>query len=175
MKKMMLILVMIVGLFGCEYREEDEIEIGRIENYDFENDLPEFENIQQLKDYMEENSEYISDFELYGVREYIEPPKEFYYNHMQGDCDGSTIFCMYLLNTKLNLYSEFVCARSKDTQKIHAFVYIPTKNIYIETTGYYYMNQEQVDYNYNIIHSIPYAEILWIAKHHHKLVGKYSL
>ena len=168
---------MITALF-CE--DDNEIEIGRIENYDFENDIPEFEDIYEATYWVYDNSEYKSDLELYRIIDYLDLPEEFYNNKnkngkMQGDCDGYSGFLTYLLKIKLQIESKTVRVFNKETNKYHIIIYCPEKNIFLDATKKNCsMKLDEVYEKYDIIWYCPYKEYLWMAKNYHNYVGKYK-
>lgn len=180
MKRIVLVLMMVlVAIPACEYQDiigvtASDPEIGRIENYDFKNDIPEFESIEQAAIWVSENSIYITDKELFNIKEYWQTPQEFYYNRndqnkMQGDCEDYSLFLSYILYKKLNLDVKIIIHDTSNSEIFHAIVYCNER--YIEPkTGFvnYYIY-------FNIIYEIPYSEAIWMAYYYHNLVEKYSL
>ena len=168
MKKVFLIIIikslLSLSVFNCEYEDP---EIGRIEDYDFENDI-EVNSINEAVKYTFESTLYISD-----RKEYWQTPEETYNRRnenslMLGDCEDFTIFFMYLLDAKLQTETNFVAANIKETNYNTALTYLPKFNIYIKPQSNTILSLEQFTEHYSIIEIYSYPETIWMTVHYHK-------
>jgi hypothetical protein len=182
-------MILMISFFGCEYQDmigiTAEQKIGRIENYDFENDIPKFKDEYEATNWIYDNSKYVSDQNLYNQREYLDTPEEFYNNKnnnkMQGDCDGYSGILMYILSNQFNYNVELTKIQliKNNIHSFHAIVYINDIDIFIDPLNcrIYYgekdlIDQNLLDYDYiKIKHLFPYEEYLWIAVNFHQYIN----
>lgn len=188
--KYLIIILLVVLIPACEFMEDDPtpwdcIEVGRIEDYDFDNDIIERYELENLHDSMKWvafYTTYISDGEK---TDYIQLPEETYKrrnekNKMMGDCEDHCLILGYLAD-QLNLTTDVVvcydyeASEREDREVYHAIVYCHEKDVFIESVTGDYISHEDMGLRYRIVHSIPYEEYIWMAYHYHKLVGKYVL
>jgi hypothetical protein len=161
MKKIIFVLILSLGLFGCEYGEY--FEVGEITDYDFENDIPEFETIDQVLYYVHYHVKHTKD-----IDDYWQTPEETYYrydenlNKMLGDCEDHALFFSYLLYTKLDIDSEIIIV--KGYLENHVITYIPSIDKYIDSDS-------NCDFGNSIkkeiLQRIPYTQAIWMALNYH--------
>jgi hypothetical protein len=174
MKKFIAVMVVLIGLMtACdmEYGKAEEIEIGNVYDYDFENDIPEMKNIQEAYDYVTSKFEYIVD-----KKDYWQLPEETFnrrsiINKMLGDCEDSSIMLMYLLSNKLNIDSELVVVSITNSKTYHAIVYIPNVDLFYDTSFQNIWDIKKINKHFKIIESFSYSETLWMAYYYHHLIG----
>ena len=187
MKKLIILFIIILGLIvpACEYGFEEEIEIGQITDYDFENDIEEFETIGEIGIYVLNNIVYVSDDDQFG-KDWIQTPEEYYWNIdenglMKGDCDDIITFFCYLADIKIHVTENYLIGIQYPAGDKHALAYI---------NGYYYdlraskdgNNQKSnfiISYpklrdNIKILFAIPYYELIWMVINYHCTIGKYE-
>jgi hypothetical protein len=164
MKKIIFVLsLLLISCVACDLEygtAEDDIVIGEITDYDFENDIPEFENIDETIQYVITNIIHIPD-----KQEYWQLPEETY-NLKTGDCEDQAILLMYLLN-KLQIESEFIATKISNKAK-HSYIYLINDNIYINPQTGTILDFEQFFKNYLIIESYAYSEIIWMTIKYHR-------
>lgn len=174
MKKIIFVLIILVGLItnACCY-EDNKTKIGQITDYNFENDIPELETIMEYAHYLQDNITYISDNDQFS-KDYIQTPEEFYYNvdedgQMRGDCDDIITFFCFLMDTRLNISSNyFVGVEYPDGDK-HALAYINEQYYDIRESGWIIPLDELRD-DIIILHMIPYYELIWMVVNYHDIV-----
>ncbi len=177
MKKIIIsFLIFLTVLPACEIiilENIDEIEVGKIENYDFENNIK-ISSIEEASNYVFWNMEYTPD-----ENEYWQTPEETYNrrndkNKMLGDCEDYAIFLSFLLKNKLGVDCYIIHAYAFQQKGYHAFIFLPEQDKYIEPIWGDYCVKEYIQDSYNIIYLIPYEEALWMAYYYHRKVGKYK-
>jgi hypothetical protein len=172
MKKFIAVMVVLMGLMtACdmEYGTAEEIEIGNVYDYDFEGseEIPEFETINNIRLYVWQSSNYVTDKILYNKIDYFATPEEFYKNKNQGDCEDFCIFFGYLLYKNLNIDSELIQIRTNIKNEFHIILYIPQIDKYIEPIwGTFFSHPEEL----NITKRIPFHQALWMALNYHDLL-----
>lgn len=175
MKKTIILLrlVLSLGIFGCEYGYDDEIEIGRIEDYWFENDIPEFNSIQKTLDFEAARIEEEKDLDVWGIEEYWQTPEETY-SLKTGDCEDFCLLFMYILKNKFKpkFNSELIIIDRNI--EYHAIVYIIDLDQYIEVAGHAIIIGNPEILESKIVERIPYEEALWMTMYYHKPIGKYE-
>lgn len=168
MKNIILILSLML-LPACDYLlQEKEIEVGTIENYDFEgsDEIPEFKTIDEAFDYANNKRQYTKD----GGIDYFQTPEETFYrlsdhNKMRGDCEDYALFFSYILYSKLNIDSELIIIDNGIDN--HVLTYIPSINKYLDPTC-------RSDYGETlkkkILYRIPYTKAIWMAINYHEIL-----
>lgn len=157
-------ILLILLLLHCNYNLCDESWMdvtGDMSWYYFENDI-QIETFHKTISWINENIEYVSDIELYGIKEYWPMPDETY-DLRAGDCDGKIILLMYLLKQNFNIDSLFICVTIKWSNEDHAITFFKN-NFYDLRIGHYPVNID----NYKINYILSYNQILWEAYHYHK-------
>jgi hypothetical protein len=169
MKKLIVVMVVLMGLMtACdmEYGTAEEIEIGNVYDYDFENDIPEMKTVDDVRIYLFYYNSKL-DFDSWGVKEYWQTPEETYLLRT-GDCEDFCILFSYILKKQFNYTTEInIISKNND---FHAIVYISETQQYIDVILKYI-----IDSIPNVIEHIPYSEAIWMTMNYHKLVGKYKL
>jgi hypothetical protein len=163
MRKLIIILILSLIPVACEWEYGYEVEIGEITDYNFENDIPEFETIDQVLYYVHYNIKHTKD-----INDYWQTPEETYYrydenlNKMLGDCEDHALFFSYLLYTKLDVNSEIIIV--KGYLENHVITYIPSIDKYIDSDS-------NCDFGNSIkkeiLQRIPYMQAIWMALNYH--------
>ena len=172
MKK--ILIVLILSLFACEYGTY--IEVGEITDYDFNNDIPEFETPVQAAYWVKNNIVYVYDYIQFG-QDYIQTPEELYYNRnedglMQGDCDDfTTMFCCIIDIQFPDLSNYFVSVKYPNERYNHTLAYIDGLYYDIQAGGGYIIPLATLRDNIKINYSIPYHQLIWMAVNYHEIVG----
>ena len=176
MKKLIIIfgLILSLGIFGCEYECNcnndplQNIEIGEMHDYFFENDI-EINWTGNAQIWLYENLTYIPD-----ENDYWQLPEETY-NLKTGDCEDYCIMFMYLLKTKLNIETSLVMIENQNGDD-HVLVYpVPIGQdktlMYYEAVNNFL--SENILEGWKIKHIIPFFEVMWMTYNYHDNVGKY--
>ncbi len=171
MKKIILVLMMVFVLVGCEYQDTigitAEQEIGRIDNYNFENDIPEFENAKQATKWVNNFIKYKNDKEIYNCKDYWQTPEESYILKT-GDCEDYALFLMYILKEKFNFETYLILRTPPLSTKLHAIVYIVDLDCYSDPTLDIYSSQNANDnIEKTIENSYAYEESIWLSMYYH--------
>lgn len=174
MKNLIMILVM-SSFLACEivtntFVETESIEIGKIENYNFENNI-EISDYKEASDLTRNYIKYNKD-----KNEYWQSPEETY-NSKTGDCEDYALFYSFLLDTKLHIDSEIIVYIDPHTDKLHSINYILSEDRYVDSSNAYGIYNRQFNSTLEsfILQRIPYYEALWMTVNYHKPVGKYNL
>ena len=177
MKKIIFVIMLLVsGIFGCYY--DEEIIVGEITDYDFENDI-EINSIDNAIDYVFSNITYKDD-----KSDYLQTPEETY-NLKTGNWSDIAIFLCFLLESKLNYQTDLTILEKTflDNKSYSAFTHIPQEDIYINAVSYDTMTKAELlaqsliwgpFLTKKIIYEIPYSELIWMAYTYHSFVGKYN-
>lgn len=176
MKNLILItFILLTILPACELVtnsviESESVEVGRIEDYDFENDI----EVTDYKDACAFTCHYIK---------YTNDPKDYWQTPEEscklktGDCEDYALFYSFLLDTKLHINSEIIIYHdSYNNNKLHVITYIPSEDRYMDAT----CNLMHSRQNNEILESrtkyrVPYYEAIWMTINYHEIVGKYDL
>lgn len=161
---------------GCNKTESNttvkDIKIGNMYDYSFDDSQinnylgSPLNSVNQIFNWIYANIKY----KLENLNaDYWQLPHETYFNK-NGDCEDLSILFMYLLEKKLNIYSELVAIK-QESNIFHAIVYIPSQKIYIDPQGPLY-NVDTVK-NLDILWYAPYYEIIWMTYYYHGNVGIY--
>lgn len=172
MKNLTMLILGLTIFIRCQLEvqidDPKDIEIGTIENYDFENDIK-VKTVGAAMSYVISNIKYKRD-----DPNYWQLPEETY-KLKTGDCEDFAIMLMYIMD-KMNLYSELAVVNIIGTNVYHAMVYYPEKNVFIDATDDQFIGAETVEMQrFKIIYSIPYDETIWMTYYYHISVGKYTL
>jgi hypothetical protein len=178
MKKFIAVMVVLMGLMtACdmEYGTAEEIEIGNVYDYDFENDIPEMKTVNEIALYVKNNTDYIHDIDAWGVNEYWQTPEETYY-FKTGDCEDRILFFQYLLKKQLNIKVNFIVIKYSN-----GLYHVITKieNIYYDfpsssDNNSIIMKYTELPKYAKFINSATYSEALWMTINYHEGIGKYK-
>jgi len=163
--KIIILLLSFLLFLACSNGQED-IEVGSIYGYDFNNDI-QVENINQAVLYVLKNIKYQFDLAS-GSKDYWQTPEQTY-TLKTGDCEDMAILLMYILKDKLNIDSVFLLIENIFTEKRHGMVF--ADDYYLLSTDGSIGKEPPAGWKIN--HTIPYSETLWMACFHHNNVGKY--
>jgi len=162
-KKIIFFLLLI--FLACSNGQED-IEVGSLYQYDFNNDIK-VENINQAVLYVLKDIKYQFDLAS-GSNDYWQTPEQTY-TLQTGDCEDMAILLMYILKDKLNTDSVFLLVENIFTGTAHGMVF--ADDLYLLAADE--LISEDPPAGWKILHMIPYSEVIWMACFHHNNVGKY--
>lgn len=172
------LLILYTGCNGINCCQADDIYIGEMHDYKFENKendnylTKEITSITQAVRWMKDNIEYKKD--PYG--DYWKLPEETF-NDKSGDCEDLCILFLYIVIEKLNINMDLLGIKNKETRETHIWVYpypfgskkkpmfydVADNQIISSVLHYLYINK-----------TIPYPELIWMVYHYHDNVGKYK-
>jgi hypothetical protein len=177
MKKLILVMAVLMGLMtACEmeYGTAEEIEIGNVYDYDFENDIDFITNtdnkestinsINIFREFVAFDSTYVSDIDLYHVKDHWALPETFYNNGMRGDCEDYAGFLGYLLYVNFNLNCDIVFITTEYTNILHALVYIEPMEIYVNPLDNSYYDEGKLIQSL-IYYKMKYTQYIYKAKY----------
>jgi hypothetical protein len=177
MRKLIIIIILSLIPAACEWEYGYEVEIGEITDYNFENDIPEFENPVQAAYWLKKNIVYVSDYVQFKI-DYIQTPEELYNNRdeknfMKGDCDDFiTKFC-YIIDIQFpELSNFFVSVKFPDEKYSHALAYVDGLYYDITADKGYIIPLSALRDNIKINYSIPYHELIWMVVNYHEISFK---
>lgn len=154
-----IILIILTLSAGCM---PGEIEVERMYNYDFENDI----NVNTI----EEALEYVYLKMVYerDSTDYWQLPEESY-RKGKGDCEDYAIFFMYLCKSKLDIDSTLVFLKH-ETKGHHVIAKID--NLYYSAIHNYIIETIGAGWEYNW--ECDYEEAIWMTYYYHDSVGVYE-
>jgi hypothetical protein len=176
MKKLISVMVVLMGLMtACdmEYGKAEEIEIGNVYDYDFENNIPEMRTVDEILKYVQNNISYSfnNDPDIWGVEDYWQTPEETLILK-SGDCEDFVILFQYLLESKLNIETSMIIVQVENHEYRHTVAY--TDNIYYDLVDKGWPIHTKLPNRVKVIHTVPYSEIMWMTLNYHDAIGKYN-
>lgn len=157
MKK--LILILLIPLFlNCA---EEEIEVGSMYNYHFEHDI-QINSEEEAIDWVSTNITYKKD-----KADYWQLPKQTY-KRKKGDCEDFSLLLAYLLEIEFDIKTKLVLIGKGSGRHI----LVKYNGIYVDAIHGY--SRTKLESGWNIIHTIPYPEAIWMAYYYHDNVGRYQ-
>jgi hypothetical protein len=171
MKKLLLVMVVLIGLSACEMIDEAQKEIELwtadvecMEDYEFDNDII-IENEQDALMYMF-RIRYEYDEDVWG-KEYFQTPEETVY-FKTGDCEDYALLLAYLLD-RIGIKVYLVCIND-NSDSDHIILYYNGK--YVEPqTGWEY----EFSPNEKIEYKLPYCKAIYMAVTYHDFIGWYRI
>ena len=158
-----LLVCFVLFICSCELTEND-IEVGSLFVYDFNNDIK-VESLEDAVNYVAYDIKYKSDPPGY---DYWQTPEETE-TLKTGDCEDKAILLMYLLN-KMGIDSWLLIVEHIITQDNHALVF--SNNKFLESTNG--SISEKLHPSFIIKSYISYYETIWMTVFYHNNVGKYE-
>jgi len=191
MKKLIMILVLLSSLMGCEYSLIDptaiqegftEIEVsvlprgGYDDSYDWT--CPEIENlfnafsrerysdyetIEMLSTLVYYRTKYVRDPEVYGMLNVWQTPERTY-NLRTGDCEDFSILTMYLVKKYLNRQCSIIRLRREDGGHAILKVYGKDREYYVDYKYIYSDLSSFTKKGYSVKEEVAYEEAMWICQ-----------
>jgi len=179
MKNLIITITLIIAMFmtvACELEyvpgmpvADYDIEIGTIEDYDFENDIPEFKSIEQIYNFLQFQIEKKKDIDVHGIAEYFQLPEETW-KIESGDCEDFSLLFQYIIKKQFNYDSDLIIV--DQGKEYHAIVYIHNIDKFVDPISHCIILFNNT-FSKKIEYSIPYSEALWMTKNYHQTIGKY--
>jgi|WetSurMetagenome_2_1015567.scaffolds.fasta_scaffold123584_3 predicted transglutaminase-like cysteine proteinase len=174
-------LLILIGLMitACDYEsyllQEGKIKIGNIYDYSFSGseEIPEFETIEQVYNFLQSRIEKKKDIDVYGIAEYYQLPEETW-KIKSGDCEDFSLLFQYIVKKQFNYDSDLIIADiSLNKNEYHVISYIHNIDKFVDSISHCIMFANDTFLN-KIKCSISYSEALWMTKYYHQPVGKYE-